>query len=136
MKKKILAILSAAVLGCCALTAPAFAEETAAPETEQTYQLGDVDMDGEITAKDAQRTLMAYARMIVGNPTLLTDEQIELSHVLGLETPGKVYVVDAQLILQYSVRKLAGWTQEQLDSFFPYWAEKLKNGPWWDKKQK
>ncbi|MBR6107209.1 MAG: hypothetical protein IKQ39_04290 [Oscillospiraceae bacterium] len=137
MMKKILAMLSAAVLGCCALTAPAFAEETAAPETEQTYQPGDVDMDGEITAKDALRTLKGYVRTIAGHPDIfMTDEQIELSHVLGLETPGKVYVVDAQLILQYSVRKLAGWTQEQLDSFFPYQAEQLKNGPWWDKKQK
>ncbi|MBR6106510.1 MAG: hypothetical protein IKQ39_00725 [Oscillospiraceae bacterium] len=135
MKKKIFAILSAAVLGCCALTAPAFAEETQAPETEQTYQLGDVDMDGEITAKDAQRTLLGYVRMLAGHPDVfMTDEQIELSHVFGLETPGQLYAVDALFILHYSVRKLAGWTQEQLDSFFPYWAEKLKNSHAWGKK--
>ena len=125
MMKKILAMLSAAVLGCCMLTAPAFAADEAAQETEQTYQLGDVDMDGEITAADAQLVLREYVKRLALSGGSLNDEQIARSHVLGLEAPGKVYSTDAMLILQYSVKKLAGYPESELSTFFTYWAQRL-----------
>ena len=117
--KKILAMLSAAVLGCCMLTAPAFAADEAAPETEQTYQPGDVDMDGEITAKDALTVLRGCVKLLVLKPCGLTEQQIALSHVGGVEEPNRIYVEDAQAILLYYVKKLAGYTDEQLESFYP-----------------
>ena len=48
--KKMIAVLSAAVLCCGALTAPVFAEDEPAKE----YMLGDIDEDGDVTVTDAQ----------------------------------------------------------------------------------
>ena len=124
MKKKILAILSAAVLGCCALTAPAFAEETAAPETEQTYQLGDVDMDGEITAKDALLVLRACVKKLALRPCGLTEQQVQLSHISGKERADYLYVQDAQGILEYAVHKLAGYSEQELEIWFSDYLSK------------
>ena len=135
MMKKILAMLSAAVLGCCMLTAPAFAADEAAQETEQTYQLGDVDMDGEVTAKDAQLALKLYVHSIaLFNPfQFVTEEQYNLANIVHLDDsltvadfyidekgyrctiPGTEFVIndgvdatDAWFILKYYVIKLAG----------------------------
>ncbi|MBR6107207.1 MAG: hypothetical protein IKQ39_04280 [Oscillospiraceae bacterium] len=143
MKKKILAILSAAVLGCCALTAPAFAEETAAPETKQTYQPGDVDMDGEITAKDASLALKLYVQSVATfNPLqFVTEEQYRLANIVHhydysvtvadfyidenghrCNIPGTETVItdpvdarDAQFILKYYVMKLAGHPYDSIE---------------------
>ncbi len=119
--KKMIAVLSAAVLCCGALTAPVFAEEEPAKE----YMLGDVDGDGEVTVADAQLVLDAYAQALVGNPIELTDEQVERSHVLGMEKEGTLDAIDAQIILQYSVKKLAGYTDEELKDFFANIASRL-----------
>ena len=59
--KKMIAVLSAAVLCCGALTAPVFAEEEPAKE----YMLGDIDEDGEVTVADAQLVLLSYCRAII-----------------------------------------------------------------------
>ena len=119
--KKMIAVLSAAVLCCGALTAPVFAEEEPAKE----YMLGDIDEDGEVTVADAQLVLDAYAQALVGNPIELTDAQVERSHVLGLEKEGTLDATDAQIILQYSVKKLAGYTDEELKDFFANIANRL-----------
>ena len=115
MMKKILAMLSAAVLGCCMLTAPAFAADEAAQETGQTYQLGDVDMDGEITARDALIVLRAYTMYLAYVPCELTEQQVLLGDVTTCDSyeHGKdnAYVIsafDAQCILQYYVECMAG----------------------------
>ena len=112
--KKMIAVLSAAVLCCGALTAPVFAEEEPAKE----YMLGDIDEDGEVTVADAQLVALSYCRALCMLPVELTDEQIERSHVLGLEKEGHVYLTDAQAILMYSVERLAGYTDEELKDFF------------------
>ena len=125
--KKILAMLSAAVLGCCMHTAPAFAADEAAPETEQTYQLGDVDMDGEITTRDAQLTLIAYVKLMALQPCKLTKQQAALSHVGGIEEADRVYVEDAQAILMYSVKKLAGFDDKYMESFFADYTKHWQN---------
>jgi len=119
--KKMIAVLSAAVLCCGALTAPVFAEEEPAKE----YMLGDIDEDGEITVTDAQLVAQAYVDAVVGKPIDLTDEQVARSHVLGREEEGYLYITDAQAILMYSVKKLAGYTDEELKDFFANIANRL-----------
>ena len=120
--KKMIAVLSAAVLCCGALTAPVFAEEEPAKE----YMLGDVDGDGEVTVADAQLVLLSYCRTLCMLPVELTDEQVERSHVLGREEEGYLYGIDAQAILMYSVNKLAGYTDEELKDYFANFANRLK----------
>jgi hypothetical protein len=120
--KKMIAVLSAAVLCCGALTAPVFAEEEPAKE----YMLGDIDEDGEVTVDDAQLVLLSLVHSLVRNPIELTDEQVERSHVLGLEEEGYLYITDAQAILMYSVNKLAGYTDEELKDYFANFANRLK----------
>ena len=119
--KKMIAVLGAAVLCCGALTAPVFAEEEPAKE----YMLGDVDGDGEVTVTDAQLVAQAYVQVLVRNPIELTDEQIQRSHVFGLEQEGQLYIYDAQAILMYSVKKLSGYTDEELTGFYKVFGSHL-----------
>ena len=91
----------------------------------QELEKGDIDGDGEVTVADAQLVLDAYAQALVRNPIELTDEQVERSHVLGLEKEGTLDGIDAQIILQYSVKKLAGYTDEELKDFFANIANRL-----------
>ena len=120
--KKMIAVLSAAVLCCGALTAPVFAEEEPAKE----YMLGDIDEDGEVTVDDAQLVLLSLVHSLVRNPIEVTDEQVERSHVLGLEEEGYLYITDAQAILMYSVNKLAGYTDEELKDYLANFASRQK----------
>ncbi|MBR6107208.1 MAG: hypothetical protein IKQ39_04285 [Oscillospiraceae bacterium] len=130
MKKKILAILSAAVLGCCALTATAFAEETAAPETEQTYQPGDVDMDGEITAKDALMALQDYVDQLANKESRLIEQQLSLSVVIHLENQSgqRPTIWDATCILRYAVDHTAGknTTMDEVITKMCPWLKNIK----------
>jgi hypothetical protein len=119
--KKMIAVLSAAVLCCGALTAPVFAEEEPAKE----YMLGDIDEDGEVTVTDAQLVAQAYVTALVGKPIKLTEEQVARSHVLGLEEEGCLYLTDGQAILMYSVNRLAGYTDEELKDFFANFGSSL-----------
>ncbi|MBR6107529.1 MAG: C39 family peptidase [Oscillospiraceae bacterium] len=123
MKPKLIAALSAAMLCCFACAVPAFAAVSAVPA--QTYAPGDVDMDGAVTPRDAQLVLKCAVNMTALLPCSLTEEQVALSHILGTEQPDRVYVQDAQAILVYSVKKLSGCTQEELDSFFIKYTAKL-----------
>ena len=63
--KKLFAILSAAMLGCCALGGTAFAEETEPLDLTQ-YQMGDINIDGEVDVEDAQIALQLYSDYLAG----------------------------------------------------------------------
>ena len=103
MKKKLFAAIAAGAMLCGMLTAPVSAAET--------YQKGDVNMDGIVDAKDAQLALEDYVELITGNKGFLTEEQRNLGNVNG-ETristlppiPSvelAVDIQDAQLLLFY-----------------------------------
>ncbi|MBQ8921509.1 MAG: hypothetical protein IJ060_05030 [Oscillospiraceae bacterium] len=64
---KLFAVLSAAMLGCCALGGTAFAEE-AEPVDYSQYQLGDVTMDGKVDIEDAQLALQCYTDALAYRP--------------------------------------------------------------------
>ncbi|MBR6716899.1 MAG: hypothetical protein IKI77_00940 [Oscillospiraceae bacterium] len=75
MKKKMLAALAASVMLCGVLSAPASAA---------AYKKGDINMDGEITAADAQLALIDYTEYLVaGMDHILTEEQLELGNIDG-----------------------------------------------------
>ena len=100
MKKKLFAALAAMMLLGTAMAAPVSAEET--------YRKGDVNMDGEITAEDAQLVLWEYTAAMLGLGCSLTEEQLELASISGSTVkdyktkkilPFSCY--DAQVILHY-----------------------------------
>ena len=115
-KTKLFAVLSAAMLGCCAMGGTAFAEETE-PVDYSKYQLGDVTLDGVVDVDDAQYALQIYADMMVGQDYIAkgwyTEEQIALGNVDGKYSDtcdGWLLPVDCddvQLILRYYTDKLA-----------------------------
>ena len=131
--KKLLAILSAAMLSCCALGGTAFAEETEPVDYSQ-YQLGDVTMDGVVDVEDAQYALQIYADMMVGQDYIAkgwyTEEQIALGNVDGKTYVTKegflvsVDVEDVQLILMYYADKLSQKIGEQAAE--EYISEKIR----------
>ena len=75
MKKKLFAAIAAGAMFCGMLTAPVSAAET--------YKKGDVNMDGIVDVKDAQRVLEDYVELITGNKGFLTEEQRNLGNVNG-----------------------------------------------------
>ena len=66
-KTKLFAVLSAAMLGCCAMGGTAFAEETEPVDYSQ-YQLGDITMDGVVDVEDAQLALQCYTNALAHHP--------------------------------------------------------------------
>ena len=68
--------------------------------TEQTYLLGDVNADNEISVEDAQLALTAYVKVMARMDSGLTDQQLKAADING---DGEVSVEDAQLILLYYV---------------------------------
>jgi len=115
-KTKLLAVLSAAMLGCCAMGGTAFAE-VAEPVDDSQYQLGDINLDGEVDVDDAQYAQTIFTQMLACHDVIAkgwyTEEQIALGNVDGkyLDTGDgwllPVDVEDAQLILMYYTDKLA-----------------------------
>jgi len=74
MKKKLFAVIAAAMTGLCCLAAPVSAE--------QTCKMGDVNMDGEIDLGDAQLALKEYTVCTLGQKEhWLPEEQIGLAMV-------------------------------------------------------
>ncbi len=137
--KKLLAILSAAMLGCCALGGTAFAEETEPVDYSQ-YQLGDITMDGEVDVDDAQYALTIYTQMLACHDVIAkgwyTEEQIALGNVDGkyLDTGDDwllpVGVDDAQLILMYYTDKLAQKVgQQAADEYIIKKMREWENNP-------
>ena len=100
MKKKLFAAIAAGAMLCGMLTAPVSAAET--------YQKGDVNMDGVIDVEDAQLVLQEFTWAMVGIDYGLTNEQLELASIVGKTT--KIYrsekeipigLLDANVILLY-----------------------------------
>ncbi len=65
--RKLLAILCAAMLGCCAFGGTAFAEGTEPVDYSQ-YQLGDITMDGVVDVEDAQLALQCFTEALAHQP--------------------------------------------------------------------
>lgn len=96
--KKMLAILAAAAM-LCGMTTVSAAE---------TYQKGDVNMDGKVDVEDAMLVLQAYVDYFAGNSCILNDDQISLANITGTTTMNpdtKEEVLfsgsDARIILVY-----------------------------------
>ncbi len=148
MKKlrKLLAAVSAAVLAVCSVSASAFAadkyhyptdeewlERGFAPvyalgEDLSLYSLGDVDMDGEVTAYDACVIQHNYTALLAGFSDILTEDQLRLADVDGESVwfkSGEKWIaataVDATLVLTYAGLKNAGYEF----TFEEYLAEEL-----------
>lgn len=109
MKKKLFAAIAAGAMLCGMLTAPVSAAET--------YQKGDINMDGIVDVKDVQLALEDYVELIVGNKGFLTEEQRNLGNVNGetqistIRVSQKEYklvvdIQDIQLILFYYTEHL------------------------------
>ncbi|MBR3269100.1 MAG: hypothetical protein IKI58_10330 [Oscillospiraceae bacterium] len=110
--RKLFAFLSAGVLGCCALGGTAFAEETEPVDLSQ-YQMGDINMDGQVDLDDAQLALRTYVFMLAQKDVKeclgVTEEQIKLADVISYSTEKNSYLdaADAQVILEYYTDQLS-----------------------------
>ncbi|MBR6107890.1 MAG: Ig-like domain-containing protein [Oscillospiraceae bacterium] len=76
------------------------------------FLLGDVDYDGEVTAKDAQLALKQYVDILAQKPGTLTAHQILAADI---NRSSSVDVSDALRILKYATNRLAcvdvGWDE-------------------------
>lgn len=112
MKKRFCAALASVMMLGTALTSPVSAAET--------YQKGDVNMDGIVDVADAQLVVQDYLKLILYMDGILTKEQRQLGNV-----DGKIFVAkaskmkpelgdvelvadvqDAQFIVLYYVEKI------------------------------
>ena len=115
--KKMLAILAAAAM-LCGMTTVSAAE---------TYQKGDVNMDGKITVEDAQLVLEDAFYYYMGLGTSFSQEQASLATISGVTTKGlgesealPYSICDAQIILIYTVECLSDPTLLPSDFFARY----------------
>ncbi len=149
MKKlpKLLSVLSAGVLAACAAPVSAFAadkyhfptdeeqrERGYAPvyalgEDLSLYSLGDVDMDGEVTAYDACIIAWNFTYNLAGFSDMMTEDQLKLADVDGesiwFEDDEKwvsATAMDATIVMTYAGLKNAGYEF----TFEEFLAEKLK----------
>ncbi len=124
MKKKLFAAIAAGAMLCGMLTAPVSAAET--------YQKGDVNMDGSVDVGDAQRILTEYMFFWVGHGCSLTSEQIELCTITNTSTKTLIEsgdtvpfsVADAQIVWRYSTDKIA--KRPVPDTVEEYYEQMLK----------
>ena len=100
MKKTLFAAIAAGAMLCGMLTAPVSAAET--------YQKGDVNMDGIVDVADAQLVLQEFTWAMVGIDYGLTNEQLELASIIGetteifrSEKEIPIGLFDANVILLY-----------------------------------
>ena len=127
MKKKLFAALTAALmLGSTTMAAPVSAAET--------YQKGDVNMDGDITVADAQMIQLEYTNHILaGRNPEFTPEQEELAGVLEQTYPfwysfresTPYSLADAQCILMYYTAEISG-NHSEPEEFYLKFREKMK----------
>ena len=141
MKKltKLLSVLSAGVLAVCAAPVSAFAgdeneylhlPEYALGEDLSLYSLGDVDLDGEVTAYDATLILTQFCFSMIYLPDALTKDQLKLANVDGKSSQDRsnperwfsVDAYDATLVMRYAVLRNAGYDLSMED----FLAETLK----------
>ena len=72
MKKLLCAVLAAATLGTCSMGVSA----------EESYLLGDVDMNGAVDADDVNKVLYEYLRVdVLGEEPEFTEEEFALANV-------------------------------------------------------
>lgn len=71
------------------------------------FQLGDVNFDGKVDAKDASLILVAYSKASTGGDYGLTDDQKKAAEVNG---DGKIDAKDASLVLKYYAYTSTGGT--------------------------
>ena len=124
MKKKLFAAIAAGAMLCGMLTAPVSAAET--------YQKGDVNMDGIVDSADAQLILTEYMFFWVGHGCSLTSEQIELCTITNTSTKPLIEsgdtvtfsVADAQVVCLYSADKMAKLPVP--DTVEEYYEQRLK----------
>lgn len=94
------------------------------PVRFSVYMRGDVNCDGEISSEDAQIALLYYVRQELTHKTVTDADMEEIAHTKHAQAAryaadasadGKPDASDAQGILQYYVRRLAGkdadWNQ-------------------------
>mgnify|MGYP005770669519 CR=1 FL=1 len=72
--------------------------QTFSIEKINQYELGDIDGDGKINARDAKLVMQHFTKKII-----LTEEQQERAEVSG---DGKINARDAKLIMQYFTKKI------------------------------
>jgi len=138
-KTKLFAVLSAAMLGCCAMGGTAFAEE-AAPVDYSKYQLGDITMDGEVDIEDAQLALQCYTLSLAELQQHIPYEQQLLGCVKGYtvtkiiededgnivkQNPFVLDLIDSMIILVYYADSLAekgtaGFNEELIRNCYEY----------------
>lgn len=118
---RIIAAMSASVPLCSTFVMTAYAEET--PE----YEKGDVNMDGNITALDAQFALMDYLMFgVMEGSHILTDEQLALADVTDYQlerTDGSIITVtaiDSMNILQVATLRMVGHENVTFDNLSDY----------------
>jgi len=119
-KTKLLAVLSAAMLGCCAMGGAAFAEETE-PVDYSKYQMGDINLNGEVDIDDAQIALRLYTEYLVGRTAEesylrngITAEQAKLGDIVSYKgTDLSNDLSDAFYILSYYADNLSRKNAEE-----------------------
>jgi len=104
MKKKFFAAIASVMMLGTILAMPVSAAET--------YQKGDVNMDGKVDLADAQIVQLEYLHYFTGYECTFNEEQMKLATIVGHSTkhPKKTEsipfsVADAQVILQYYTYK-------------------------------
>ena len=126
MKKTLFAAIAAGAMLCGMLTAPVSAAET--------YQKGDVNMDGIVDVGDAQLILIEYIDFWVGHGCSFTSEQMELCTITNTSTETLVKesgdtvpfsVADAQIVWLYSTDKIA--QRPVPDTVEEYYEQMLEN---------
>jgi hypothetical protein len=109
MKKKCLLAFTATMVLACSALSPVSAEEA-------SYLMGDVNLDGAVTAEDAQLVLKDYTEVFCLNSGILTDVQRQIANVDGethmmtpmpktpeLQVKMTSDILDAAFILHYYV---------------------------------
>lgn len=89
---------------------------------------GDVNLDGRVRVEDAQLLLSGYAQTLVGKPSGLTEEQLALGRVTGVND-AEIALHDCQAILMYSVRTMIGYDGEAPEVFYARFAAPLRTEP-------
>ena len=120
MLETLIAALRASVLLGGMIAMPVSEEE--APK----YEIGDVDMDGEVTMLDAQLALTDFLEYgVIGQEHTLTEEQLVLADVTDHQIVADDRTVqvtsrDALYILQVAVLRLTGYEDVTIGNLDEY----------------
>lgn len=125
MKKKLFAAITAGAMLCGMLTIPVSAAES--------YQKGDVNMDGVVDVADAQLILDTYVLFFTCGECELTDAQIQLASITNRTTSDSsanntipLNISDAQVVLWYATDMIAKLPVP--DNIETYYEQIIKKG--------